>query len=64
MCSVIFSLASSINNFMSLESLVICVSIVSSIVVLICVSSISSRRNATDLIALIVCFGNPAIAEI
>ena len=54
MCSMIFSLASSISIFMLLDSLVIWVSIVSFTVVLICVSSISSRRNATDLIVLIV----------
>ena len=64
MCLVIFSLASSISIFMSVDSSVIWVSIASFTVVLICVSSISSRRNAMDLIVLIVCFGKPAITEI
>ena len=64
MCVSIFSFASSIKIFMSDVNSIIWLSNTSLTIRLICVSSSSSSRNATDLIVLITGFCKPDIAEI
>lgn len=61
---LIFSFTSSTSSFMSVASSVIWLSRASFIVVLICISSISSSRKATEHIMFNACFGIPVMAVI